>query len=124
MPFFVNAFKCDEDRKNQTRPTETSLSFSDLVVTAKHLMKPEGRLALVLPERESHDFLTIAEKHDLFPYRIQEIIPVEGKDANRLNLELRHGKPTSVEHSSLVMRHQDNQFTQAYHDFLKDFYLG
>ena len=43
---------------------------------------------------------------------------------NRVNLELRFGAPTCVEVTSLVMRHPDNSLTEAYHDFLKDYYLG
>lgn len=123
-PFFLHSYKCDEDRRNQARHTDTSLTFSDLVISAKRLMKPEGRLALVLPERESHDFLSIAGVHNLFPYKIQEIIPVRGKEPNRLNMELRFGAPQEVITTSLTMRDEENQFTQEYHDLLKDFYLG
>ena len=123
-PFFTHSYKCDEDRKNQARHTDTSLTFSDLVISAKHLMKPEGRFALVLPEKESRDFLPIAAQHNLYPYKIQEIIPVEGKKPNRLNMELRYGVPEKVVTTSLVMRNEDNSFTSAYHEFLNDFYLG
>ena len=123
-PFFVNSFKCDTDRKNQTRHTDTSLSFHDLVVSVKHLMQPDGRFALVLPERESHDFIPIANKLNLYIYKKQYIIPIENREINRVNFELRFGKPETVEESSLVMRHPDGRFTDEYHDFLKNFYLG
>lgn len=123
-PFFINSFKSDTDRKNQARHTDTSLTFMELVCSAKRLLKPDGRFALVLPERESHDFIPIAEKYHLHVHKRQNIIPIEHREANRVNLELRFGKPESVEETSLVMRHSDNSFTEAYNEVVKDFYLG
>lgn len=123
-PFFVNSFKCDADRKNQTRHTDTSLSFQELVASVKRLLKPEGRFALVLPERESHDFLSIAQKEGFCVSKRQDLIPMAGRDVNRVNLELRYDRPNEYLSSSLVMRDQNGVFTEAYHSFLNDFYLG
>ena len=123
-PFFVHSFKCDADRKNQTRHTDTSLTFEELVTAVKRLLKPEGRLVLVLPELESRSFLPIAASQGLFVYDRLDLIPVEGRDVNRVNLELRYGKPEEIHVSSLVMRNQEGRFTTEYHDFLEDYYLG
>lgn len=123
-PFFINSYKSDTDRKNQTRHTDTSLSFVELASAVKRLLKPEGRFVLVLPERESHDFIPIAEKYHLFVHKCQQIIPMEGKEPNRVNLELRFGKPESVQVTELVMRKADNSFTEAYNDVVKPYYLG
>ena len=79
-PFFIHSYKSDEERRNQTRHAETSLTYLDLVQAVRNLLKPCGRFALVLPERESHDFLRIANDNGLYLYERQEIIPVEGKD--------------------------------------------
>ena len=123
-PFFINSYKSDTDRKNQTRHTDTSLSFVELASAVKRLLKPDGRVVLVLPERESHDFIPIAEKYHLFVHKCQQIIPMEGKEPNRVNLELRFGKPESVQVTELVMRKADNSFTEAYNDVVKPYYLG
>ena len=123
-PFFVHSYKCDEDRKNQTRHAETSLTFLELVQAVKKLLKPEGRFALVLPERESHDFLSIANQHGLYVFERQDLIPVEGRDVNRVNLELRYGQPVTPEVTTLIMRDRDNHFTDEYTAFLNDYYLG
>lgn len=123
-PFFINSYKSDTDRKNQTRHTDTSLSFVELASVVKRLLKPDGRFVLVLPERESHDFIPIAEKYHLFVHKCQQIIPMEGKEPNRVNLELRFGKPESVQVTELVMRKADNSFTEAYNDVVKPYYLG
>ena len=123
-PFFINSFKCDADRRNQTRHTETSMSFSDLIQAVHRLMKPDGRFVVVLPERESHEFLPLAEQANLFVYRRENIIPIEGRSPNRVNLELRYGKPESVEVSELTIRRADDSFTEEYRQRVSDFYLG
>jgi tRNA1(Val) A37 N6-methylase TrmN6 len=96
----------------------------ELASAVKRLLKPDGRFVLVLPERESHDFIPIAEKYHLFVHKCQQIIPMEGKEPNRVNLELRFGKPESVQVTELVMRKADNSFTEAYNDVVKPYYLG
>lgn len=123
-PFFINSYKSDTDRKNQTRHTDTSLSFVELASVVKRLLKPDGRFVLVLPERESRDFIPIAAKYHLYVHKCQQIIPMEGKEPNRVNLELRFGKPESVQVTELVMRKVDNSFTEEYNDVVKPYYLG
>lgn len=123
-PFFINSFKCDADRRNQARHTDTSLTFNDLIATVRRLLKPDGRFVLVLPERESHDFIPLAEQANLFLYHKEDIIPIEGKGPNRVNLEFQYGKPETVLVSNLVIRHKDGSFTTNYQERVRDYYLG
>lgn len=123
-PFFIHSFKCDADRRNQARHTDTSLTFSDLISTVRRLLKPEGRFVLVLPERESHGFLPLAEQGNLYLYRKENIIPIEGKEPNRVHLELRFSKPDSHHVTELIIRHENGTFTDEYQERVKDFYLG
>lgn len=123
-PFFINSFKCDVDRRNQARHTDTSLTFADLIAAVRRLLKPDGRFVVVLPERESHEFLPLAEQNNLYLSRKENIIPIEGKDPNRVNLELRYGKPETFEMKKLVIRRNDGSFSDDYQSRVSDFYLG
>ena len=123
-PFFINSYKCDADRRNQARHTDTSLTFSDLIASVRRLLKPDGRFVLVLPERESHDFIPLAEQANLYLYRKENIIPIEGKDPNRVNLEFHYGKPKTVSVSDLIIRHEDGTFSKEYLESVRDYYLG
>ena len=123
-PFFINSFKCDADRRNQARHTDTSLTFSDLIATVRRLLKPDGRFVVVLPERESREFIPLAEQGNLYLYRKENIIPVEGKEPNRVNLEFRYGKPDGVVISDFVIRLEYGSFSKEYQERVKDFYLG
>lgn len=123
-PFFVNSFKCDEDRRNQARHTDSSLTFSELIAVVRRLLKPDGRFVVVLPYRESQEFIPLATEAHLFVHRCENIIPVEGKTPNRVNLEFRYGKPEAVETDDLVIRTVDGKFTDEYNRVVSDFYLG
>ncbi len=123
-PFFINSYKCDAARKNRARHTDTSLTFKELIQSVRRLLKPDGRFVLVLPERESHDFLPLAEQNNLYIHKIQYLIPFTDKDPNRVNLELRYGRPDTLSESNLIIRHPDGQFTDDYLDTVKDYYLG
>lgn len=123
-PFFVNSFKCDEDRRNQARHTDSSLTFSELIAVVRRLLKPEGRFVVVLPFRESQEFIPLAAEAHLFVHRCENLIPVEGKTPNRVNLEFRYGKPEVVQTNDLVIRTVDGKFTDEYNWVVSDFYLG
>lgn len=123
-PFFVNSYKSDTDRKNQARHTDTSLGFDELIASVHRLLKPDGRFAVVLPERESHDFIPMAEEANLFVHRREDIVPVTGKEPNRVNLEFRYGRPSAVDASVLVLRLEDGSFSDGYNQMVADYYLG
>jgi hypothetical protein len=52
------------------------------------------------------------------------IVPIAGKEPNRVNLELGFGKCDNVSEETFVIRDADNCFTAQYNEFLKDYYLG
>ena len=123
-PFFNRYSKCDSERKSRARHNDAGLSYDALCTVVVRLLQPDGRFALVLPAKESLTFLEIAKSRGLFLHKKMNIIPLEGSVPNRVNLELRLSQSFEIQEENLVIRGKDNQFTQQYHDFLKDFYLG
>ncbi len=123
-PYFINSFKCDAERRNQARHTDNSLTYNDLIDVSKRLLKADGRFNVVLPELESRSFKEIAADAGLFVSREMRVIPVEGKEPNRVNLEFRFQMTEDVEVSEFVIRNADNALSEEYKTFLKDYYLG
>lgn len=123
-PFFINSYKCDADRKNQARHTDISLTFIDLCASASRLLQDDGRFAVVLPMTESIAFLKAAENNGLYLHKQMEIIPVEGKEPNRVNLELGFFPTQNIEKETFIIRQIDGCFTSQYDEFLMEFYLG
>ena len=78
----------------------------------------------MLPVNVSEAFLEEAEKAGLYLHKRMTIIPIEGKEPNRVNLELGFESPSEIREETFVIRNADNCFTMQYKEFLKDFYLG
>ena len=123
-PFFVNSSKCDAERRSMARHAGVTLSFSDLFVSAKRLLVEDGRLAVVLPQREEHNFVAEALRHGFYLSRKLDIVPVAGLAPNRVNLELVQSPSEFQNVDNLVLRDADGALSDAYNTFLKDFYLG
>ena len=123
-PFFNRFSKCDSERKSRARHNDAGLSYATICHEVCHLMKPEGRLVLVLPFDVSADFLQKAEQFGLYLHKRITIIPIEGKEPNRVNLELGFNKSDTVREETFVIRDADMHFTAQYNEFLKDYYLG
>ncbi len=122
-PFFTSTFKTKQFRRNLARHTD-SLSFKNLIENTGLILSAHGRLAVVLPIPESKAFIKLAEKYQLYPHRMLEIVPVKGREANRINMEFGFEKPDILERKTFILREPDQSFTKAYKDFLGDYYLG
>ena len=121
-PFFFGDNIPEKEKKGLARHTNT-LSYNDLLISVKKLLKPDGRFALVLPARESLTFLKDAENQGFFLKKEMKIVPIEGKETNRINMQLVVNQVDSVESETFVLRHKDHSFTKEYKEFLKDYYL-
>jgi tRNA1(Val) A37 N6-methylase TrmN6 len=51
------------------------------------------------------------------------IIPIEGKDANRVNMQFVLNEVNKLETEYVTIRNKDYSYTEEYKTFLKDYYL-
>ena len=65
-----------------------------------------------------------AEKAGLYLHKRMTIIPIEGKEPNRVNLELGLAPVPEIKEETFVIRDADKRVTAQYNEFLKDYYLG
>lgn len=121
-PFYFGDNIPEKAKKGLARHTNT-LNYKDLLQSVKKLLKPDGRFALVLPAIESKTFLKEAENQGFFLKKEMKIVPIEGKEPNRINMQLVVNQVDDVEKETFVLRNQDHSFTKDYKDFLKDYYL-
>ena len=121
-PFYFGDNIPEKAKKSLARHTNT-LSYRDLLQSVKRLMKPDGRFALVLPAIETKTFLKEAENQGFYIKKQMEIVPIEGKEPNRVNMQLVVNQVDTIENEIIILRHQDHSYTKEYKDFLKDYYL-
>ncbi len=122
-PFFTSVFKTTRPRRNLARHTDT-LSFETMVATSAALLTENGCLAVVLPDTEAPRFLDICTLAGLNLKEQLNVVPVEGRLPNRLNMVFAKQKPKEIISKQFTIRYADGNFTEEYKDLLRDFYLG
>lgn len=120
-PFFFGDNIPQKEKKGLARHTNT-LNYKDLLISVKKMLKLNGRFALVLPAVESVAFIKIASELGFYLQKEMKIVPIEGKEPNRINMQLVVNQ-TKTESETFVLRNENHVFTKEYKEFLKDFYL-
>ena len=77
-PYYSSDVKPIKEKKVMARHVST-LSFKDLLLSAKKMMKDDARFAVVLPYYESRLFIKEAENAGLYLQKEFLISPIEGK---------------------------------------------
>lgn len=121
-PYYASDVKPIKEKKVMARHVST-LSFRDLLFSAKKMMKEDSRFALVLPFYESRLFIKEAEQLGFYLQKEMHIIPIEGKDANRVNMQFVLNEVNKLETEYFTIRNKDYSYTEEYKTFLKDYYL-
>jgi len=122
-PFFINSLKAPKPERSNARHTDR-LPFELLASASAKLLKPEGKLSMVLPVNESDIFTRIAEENGLFLLRKMMIIPKYGKKANRVLFESGFKINGVMVNTELTIRDQSGEYTIDYKALTKDFYLN
>lgn len=121
-PFYASDVKPIKEKKVMARHVST-LSFKDLLLSAKKMMNENSRFALVLPFYESRLFIKEAEQLGFHLQKEMHIVPIEGKDANRVNMQFVLNEVDAVDTEIFTIRNKDYSYTEEYREFLKDYYL-
>ncbi|MCL2131381.1 MAG: methyltransferase domain-containing protein [Lentimicrobiaceae bacterium] len=120
-PFFVNSLKSPTVGRNQSRHTDT-LSFNDLINSVLHCLSENGSFAVILPHIHEELIENLCLQNRLFCYRKLRICPKEGKNIHRVLLQFKRKKET-LRQENLSIRNAENNYTDAYKELTKAFYL-
>lgn len=128
-PYFDQAWKPDQEERRLARHSDTLL-FEDLVQAALALLKPEGRLAVVLPALEGEEFQRLAERTlyegswRLEMTRVLRVFTVRRKPVKRLLMEfVKAQEIRPCQTDELVIHAPDGSFSADYRSLTGDFYL-
>lgn len=122
-PYFVNSLKAPEARRKLARHND-ELPFEMLTGLSSQLLLSSGRLALILPLPEAADFQKFATLNNFHLIRSANVIPVEGKSANRMLLEFSKTPSPLISNESITIRKGNNEYTEEYKLLTRDFYLS
>lgn len=121
-PYFTKSFKSPEEKRSLARHND-NLSLKDLIEISKTLLKPHGRIALILPfDQESELKQAIAES-SLYIIRRTDVIPVIGGNAKRILAEIAIECNPDYQPETLTIEIERHIYTPVYQELTKDFYL-
>ncbi|MBO7316714.1 MAG: methyltransferase [Paludibacteraceae bacterium] len=121
-PYFDRSLRCPDKKRTTARHSET-LSFDDLLHFSAVLLKKEGSLSVVLPEKESEVFKDKAVDKGLFLCRQMNVLPTPKKDVKRRLMEFSFEKK-ELEARNLVIETERHIYTEEYKNLTQDFYLN
>lgn len=126
-PFFraPNTSENKKDHPNEARAaarfTDT-LPFQHLVVCAEHLLSEKGIFAAVLPEEETGSFIELAKSSGLYLKRICKVRGTKTAPVKRCLLEFSRRQTKKIS-EALTIEISRHEYTEAYKNLVKDFYL-
>lgn len=121
-PYFVDSLKCPDTRRTLARHTD-SLSLPDLIRDCRSLLKPDGRLALILPYDQRERLLTCLREAALFLSKETAVIPTSGARPKRLLVELSPAAATSPSPTFLTIEMERHVYTPEFKRLVSPFYL-
>jgi len=121
-PFFEFNFLGIDAERTIARQ-QSKLSFQDLLIHSKRLMAEDATCHYILPYFETEDFLKLSSEQGLFPYRTCYVKGNKDAPMKRTLISLSKEKRSLLE-EELIIEVSRHQYTEAYIDLVKDFYLN
>lgn len=120
-PFFTETYETEDIVRNKARFT-SSLSFEDLLLGVSKLLSKNGCFSVVIPFKEEQLFIEIARQNKLFPQKICRVRGNMQSEIKRSLLSFSFHK-AEPEYENLIIEIERHQYTEAYINLTKDFYL-
>jgi tRNA1Val (adenine37-N6)-methyltransferase len=120
-PFFINSFEPPDKKRFQSRHTAT-LTHPDLLSSAALLLKPTGRLAVILPTVEGIEFMKTGASLGLSCSRLYSFRPRKNKPVERWLIELTPGDSPLLK-GEIIMYDEGTELTDGYKMLTRDFYF-
>lgn len=122
-PYFVDSLHSPDSLRTMARHT-SSLKFEDLVASAQRLLRPGGRLSVILPTECAMQF-RFAAFGRLWLCRQLNVVTKAGDTPRRTLMEFcLSDKPLMPSVATLIMRHRDSSYTEEYRCLTEDFYIS
>lgn len=120
-PFFSNAFKSHDDQRNTARLT-AALSFEQLLDSVVKLLSKTGRFSVIIPFEVEQQFIRLASARKLEVYRILHVKGTPSSTIKRSLIEF-STEQVKAEIKELIIETSRHQYTKAYTELVKDFYI-
>lgn len=120
-PFYSEEVSSGNSSRDTARQNK-SLPFEELLNGVASLLEKNGVFTAIIPYKEESHFILLAERYSLFPHRITRVKGNSTSATKRSLMEFRFNK-SEIKFEELVIELKRHQYTEAYINLTKDFYL-
>ena len=120
-PFYSEDYKTANSQRDLARFQE-ALPFDHLLQCVSKLLSENGRFSVVIPFKEEKEFIALASEVHLFPNRILQVKGSPSSEIKRSLIEFSF-RESDIKTEELIIEIERHQYTEAYINLTKDFYL-
>ncbi len=120
-PFYAEDYKTSNDQRDLAR-FQDALPFEHLLVGASRLLSEHGKLSIIIPFKEEDKVLEIGKHVHLYPQKITRVRGNATAEVKRSMILLGFNQTDCIV-DELIIENSRHQYTEAYINLTKDFYL-
>jgi len=120
-PFYASDFKTENTQRDLARFSD-ALPFEHLVECVSKLLSKKGLFSVIIPFSEEEKFIGLASKSNLFPKNILHVKGSPSTEIKRSLIAFSFGE-NEIKSNEIVIETSRHQYTEAYTNLTKDFYL-
>jgi tRNA1Val (adenine37-N6)-methyltransferase len=120
-PFYTDSFKTESTQRDLAR-FEDAMPFDHLINSVSKLLTENGMFSVIIPFKEETSFIQLASKVKLFPNEVLHLKGTPTSEIKRSLIQFSFQK-NDITTSELVIETARHQYTEAYINLTKDFYL-
>ena len=122
-PFFTETLQSPSEARRVARHA-TTLTYDNIVEVAERLLRPGGRISVILPFDAAMMFRRVAFER-LWLRRLTNIVTREGDVPKRTMMEfVLTNTPLMPRCDELTIQHRNGDYTAQYRTLTRDFYLN
>lgn len=121
-PFYVEDYKTNDTHRDLAR-FQDAMPFEDLVAAVDLLLSENGIFAVIIPFKEEERFMDLCAKMELFPIKITRVKGAHNTPIVRSLMAFKRFELTTLTSDELVIEINRHEYTDAYIELTKDFYL-
>lgn len=122
-PYFQNSLFAPDEKRTNARHN-SSFELEDLIDITVKLLNDKGNLSIILPYLEATMFIIQAAEKGLYCVRQTKVLPKPGREPKRLLLEFMKIKKPLIEQEIIIELNKRHQYSEAYKNLTKDYYLA
>lgn len=121
-PFYSEDYKTENSQRDLAR-FQDAMPFEELVEAVDLLLSENGIFAVIIPYKEEEKFIDLCAKVELFPVKVTRVKGTPNTEIKRSLLAFKRYELPVLEANELVIEINRHDYTDAYIELTKDFYL-